>query len=688
MEELDLHKKIVNSDKFRGPVLHFMQHGVYTFAPKGSSEYMEYWREQSRRCIDGYSADDGDYVTGYHYFYLNFCTIQRIVEEEKIIRGEKKIIKGKKRGFPDFYDYDYYFFMMCQLAEENNRHCVVLKSRRKGYSFKCGSMMCRNFYLIPESKSYAYAAEKEFLLGDGIISKSWEMMDHIDTHTAFGKRRDVKSDKLTRRASYKEKDALGNIVEKGFKSEIIGVTIKNDAQKIRGKSGKLILFEEAGKAPDLLEAWEVARPSVEHDGESFGLMIAFGTGGTEGANFDGLRKLFRSPDDYGIYSVQNIWEPGGDSQKCGFFVPQYANVDVRYDDEAAEYESARGCMDKDGNTDEEQAVKFILEQREREIGKSSDTKSVDRYVAEHCITPSEAMLELTGNIFPKKLLEEQLRRVRFDKKIRGAKQVGQLEWADGGGLTWKITGKGDIVDYPLSKKADHKGSIVIWEHPTDNPPFGLYVGGCDPYDHDDSGTNSLGSVFIYKRFQDFESYYDIIVAEYTGRPDTAEEYYENVRKLLIYYRATLLYENERKGIFPYFTSKDCDYLLADQPDIISDIIGDSKVNRKKGIHMTEEIKRYGVGLIKEWMMHEYAPGCRNLTRIMSEPLLEELIMFNDNGNFDRVIALIMVMIYRVQLNRVTIKKNEQEERKLKLFENPLFSDSWYDTPSSNSSILF
>ena len=38
-----------------------------------------------------------------------------------------------------------------------------------------------------------------------------------------------------------------------------------------------------------------------------------------------------------------------------------------------------------------------------------------------------------------------------------------------------------------------------------------------------------------------------------------------------------MYENERKGLFPYFTAKHFDYLLADQPDIISDIVGNTKV---------------------------------------------------------------------------------------------------------------
>mgnify|MGYP003182686884 CR=1 FL=1 len=40
-------------------------------------------------------------------------------------------------------------------------------------------------------------------------------------------------------------------------------------------------------------------------------------------------------------------------------------------------------------------------------------------------------------------------------------------------------------------------------------------------------------------------------------------------------------------------------------------------------------------MIKEWLNEEYAPGKKNLTRILSE----ELISYNDTGNFDRVMAL-------------------------------------------------
>nr|DAL72160.1 MAG TPA: Terminase large subunit [Caudoviricetes sp.] len=158
---------------------------------------------------------------------------------------------------------------------------------------------------------------------------------------------------------------------------------------------------------------------------------------------------------------------------------------------------------------------------------------------------------------------DQLTRIRTNKKLQSMKHIVDLEW-DGNGQV-KATEKpsGDIANYPLKKGDKPHGSVVIWEYPVKDPPLGLYIGGCDPYDHDDSFTNSLGSTFIFKRVRAGEAWTDVIVAEYSGRPDTAEEYYENVRKLLTFYNARLLFENERKGIYPYFTNKHCDYLLAD-----------------------------------------------------------------------------------------------------------------------------
>lgn len=152
----------------------------------------------------------------------------------------------------------------------------VLKSRRKGYSFKCGSMCCRNYYFIPNSKSYVYVSNKQYLTEDGILNKAWAYLDFIDKHTAWGKKRQVFDQMMHKRASFLVSDEFGNKIETGYKSEIIGVSLKDNPGSVRGKAGKLILFEEAGSFPELAAAWQVARPSVEQDGIAYGLMLAFG----------------------------------------------------------------------------------------------------------------------------------------------------------------------------------------------------------------------------------------------------------------------------------------------------------------------------------------------------------------------------------------------------------------------------
>ena len=668
---VDFNKQIKNSDKFRQPALRFLEVGSYCQYPEGTSEYFKYWDEQMDRCKYGYTADDGDFISGYNYFYLNFCPIQRIIYTTiNNPDGSTKIKKTRDLQFPDFYDYDYYFFQAVEDAEGEGKHLCALKSRRKGYSYKNASMACRNYYLFPGSKTYIYASNKQYLTEDGILTKAWDYMDFIDKNTAWGKKRSVNT-QMRKRAGFFTKDEYGNEIELGFKSEIIGVTLKDNPDVVRGKAGKLIIFEEAGSFSELGAAWQIARPSVEQDGMAFGTMIAFGTGGDKDSHFETLKDMFYNPDGYNCIGFDNIWDETPSDKKCGFFIPQYTNMDFR--DDAGN----RIYMDNDGNTLRRKSVEYILTERRKVIENATNSVAVDRYVAEHCITPQEACLEFGGNIFPKKELQEQLATIRTNKHLSNHKQIGDLIWEKDGTLKWVIKKFGDITHYPLKKDDDPTGSIVIWEHPVKDAPIGLYILGVDPYDHDQSGTNSLGSTFVYKRFQDFENYYDIIVAEYTGRPSTAEEYYENLRKLAVYYNGRIMYENERKGLFPYFTAKHCDYLLADQPDIISDVVSNSKVQRKKGCHMNKQIKQWGEGLIKDWLNEEQAPGKKNLHNILSEPLLEELISYNDTGNFDRVMALMQVMIYREQLYNVKVKEKKKENKNRVLFEGPIFTQEWY-----------
>lgn len=677
---IDFNQRLHDTDKFRQAAIFFQQHGCYTLAPRGTTDYNKYWEQETDRCINGYTAPDGEGITGYNYFYLNYSPIMRLKEEEYTDR-EGNLRKRRQRilEFPSFWDYDYYYFCAIEQAELEGKHMAVLKCRQRGYSFKGGSMLVRNYMLIPGSKNFAIASEQKFLIGDGLLTKAWQIMDFLDKHTAWAKQRLV-STRMERTSGYKITDEFGKQTEQGYLSSITGITLKNDPERVRGTRAKLVLWEEGGKFPSLLDAWRIEQPSVEtDDGKAFGLMIAFGTGGTEGASFEGLKELFYKPKSYNVLSFPNIWDEGRENTECAFFVPAYSNLESFDDDGNQVY------MDMDGNSYKEKAIENLIDQRNKVKDGGASQQSIDRFISERPIRPAEAILELGKNIFPRKLLMDQLTRIRTNKKLQSMKHIVDLEW-DGNGQV-KATEKpsGDITNYPLKKGDKPHGSVVIWEYPVKDPPLGLYIGGCDPYDHDDSFTNSLGSTFIFKRVRAGEAWTDVIVAEYSGRPDTAEEYYENVRKLLTFYNARLLFENERKGIYPYFTNKHCDYLLADQPDkIISEVFKDSKVQRRKGCHMTKQIRAYGEGLILEWLLDEFEEGHPNVERVYSEPLIEELIENDGVRNVDRVIALCMVMIYREELYQLKVSSAKEQNKQVELFEMPLFSKQWFEEDSSTS----
>lgn len=677
---IDFNQRLHDTDKFRQAAIFFQQHGCYTLAPRGTTDYNKYWEQETDRCLNGYMAPDGEGITGYNYFYLNYSPIMRLKEEEYTDR-EGNLRKRRQRilEFPSFWDYDYYYFCAIEQAELEGKHMAVLKCRQRGYSFKGGSMLVRNYMLIPGSKNFAIASEQKFLIGDGLLTKAWQIMDFLDKHTAWAKQRLV-STRMERTSGYKITDEFGKQTEQGYLSSITGITLKNDPERVRGTRAKLVLWEEGGKFPSLLDAWRIEQPSVEtDDGKAFGLMIAFGTGGTEGASFEGLKELFYKPKSYNVLSFPNIWDEGRENTECAFFVPAYSNLESFDDDGNQVY------MDKDGNSYKEKAIENLIDQRNKVKDGGASQQSIDRFISERPIRPAEAVLQLGKNIFPRKLLMDQLTRIRTNKKLQSMKHIVDLEW-DGNGQV-KATEKpsGDITNYPLKKGDKPHGSVVIWEYPVKDPPHGLYIGGCDPYDHDDSFTDSLGSTFIFKRVRAGEAWTDVIVAEYSGRPDTAEEYYENVRKLLKFYNARLLFENERKGIYPYFTNKHCDYLLADQPDkIISEVFKDSKVQRRKGCHMTKQIRAYGEGLILEWLLDEFEEGHPNVERVYSEPLIEELIENNGVRNVDRVIALCMVMIYREELYQVKVSSAKEQNKQVELFEMPLFSKQWFEEDSSTS----
>jgi len=98
----------------------------------------------------------------------------KLEEKEYVDRyGNTRKKRERVLNFPDFWDYDYYYFNAIEEAENQGKHMATLKCRQRGYSFKGASMLVRNYELIPGSKNFAVASEQKFLVGDGLLTKAW-----------------------------------------------------------------------------------------------------------------------------------------------------------------------------------------------------------------------------------------------------------------------------------------------------------------------------------------------------------------------------------------------------------------------------------------------------------------------------------------------------------------------------------
>lgn len=263
-------------DYFRQPVLHYKKYGCYTFLRQNgnrNSEYWRFWEEEIRRCRDGYVREsDGEWVTGYMYFYLNYCPM--MVNEK--VKGSN--MANRVEGFPNMWEGCYLRFHYLDQARKKGHHAIELARRGASKSYALASIMAHNLILGENSVSkkrcisVLTAYEKEYLSDkDGTLSKFEPMIDFIYTNTPFPR-------KMLRRSSNDMVWEMGYEVDgikKGSRNKVIGVSAKDNSDKLRGKRG-WILFEEMGAFKGLLELYDVTRKSVEDGDLVFACMYLVG----------------------------------------------------------------------------------------------------------------------------------------------------------------------------------------------------------------------------------------------------------------------------------------------------------------------------------------------------------------------------------------------------------------------------
>lgn len=701
----------INTEVFKEEANHFTKYGYYCPDPPGSDGYSDYWKEQTRRCIHGYESG-GVKITGDFYSYLNFHQI-KLTEDQRSAKGIKGVVENNKKGrikkvaFPAFYDGDYDYYWNVEIAKSGidlsalkdlqllhepidiggGKYVCVGKARRKGFSYKNASLVNNKFNFIPNSVSIVAAYLKSFLYPDGTMKMVTDYMNFTNQHTAWGKKREYVDKINHKKASYKFIDPnTGLGIEKGLLSQVYALTCKDNPDALRGKDGTLILFEEGGKFPNIIDTYKATDPTLRDGDFVTGMIIIFGTGSgasDKEADWEGFSEIFYNPKQYNMISFPNDYDKEFEGESCSYFFPDNLCFP--------------GYIDKQGNSDLIGAKKKRLEERESIIEEAGiGSSAANGHLQEYAHAPSEAFLVSNHNDFNTALIREQWNKVKLGKYHKNLGDVIKVFRDEEGIAQYKIdhNPKNPPILNWKPKLTNLKGCIVMFEPPVLNPPAGLYIGGLDPVRQNTAfSSESLNVTYIEKGHNDFSYMGGNIVAAYIGRPADIEDYLSELEILLDLYSATLMHENEVMEVRNYFKRRGRLDLLIAQPDAyISANVKESNVRRIWGTHMVEGIKNAGLSeiaryIMKEVVIHETGEKIRYLNRIYDPGLLEELLKYDrikdkeKKANYDRIMAYMMIRIARLDesLNLTYSRQNRNKIAK-KLVD---LSRNQFDSVSPN-----
>lgn len=636
-----------DANYFRQAALFYLKNDCYTKLRPNSnpnSEYRKYWREELRRCREGLiRQSDGMYVTGFLYWFLNYCPMMVNFYKE----GQKKAIRKESFGF--FFEGIWWRSIYLYNAREQGHHAIELAKRGCAKSYFLATIMSHNL-IVGESEAthkrcitVLTAAQKEYLKDDkdGTLNKFIPELSFVIDNTPFPNLLLKNSpNEMSWQMGYKKPNgAIG-----GSMNQVLGVSAKDDSDKLRGKRG-WILYEEMGTFDGLLELYDVTRKSVEDGDYTFACMYLVGTANNKESSFLSAKKLLYAPESYNIQSIPNVYDKKGSGKDTfGFFFPAYIN--------------RAGCYNKDGISDVIKALLQVLMARYK-AKYGADPTSVLRVIAEDPITPAEAIIKVKDAYFPVASLQERADTLDKNPSLYDDIYVGELYTTGTGEIEFRPTDDIPIRTYPVDN--DTKGALEIYSMPKKDREGKVfndrYIIGVDPYDNDQAESHSLYSIFV------LDTFVDNLVAEYTGRTNFADEAHDMVLKLCIFYNAKALYESNKKGLYSYMEKTRNTFRLADTPEYLRDkqlVKYSSFGSNAKGVNVSANINNFANRLIKDWLLmkvpievkqedgHIEIQEVPKLYTLKTRALIEEAIQFNPDINVDRIRALGILMLYREQ----------------------------------------
>ena len=612
---------------------------------EASEEYREFFNFHKELCMNG-AMMDGQFINPFLYWHLNIWhTEVDIIDEYGRI--------NQKYANPLLRDNEWLVTNEIDRAHKEKKGLVILGIRRfaksvleasyigQGATFDENSQNIIAGLNAPDIKLITDKIDK----GLNFIPKAWRWQRVED--------------------NWKNQVTLGIKTKAGERIPFSQILIRNldegnNEEAIAGTKPRRLIIDEIGKG-NFLRGLQAATPGFT---TPFGWgcsPILTGTGG-DMKKFMDAKSLMFDVENFNFLEYNSV----KDSSKVhGLFISH------KYRMEAKEESSLGAYLEKpEGSPLHE--VKMMVSNEELATQITNDNldklkKAGDRiaYLKEKMYYPQEVddiFLNEDTNIFDIEAAKRQ--KFRLLQQERTGTSV--VLYDDGDGVKHTFSDKLPISNFPLKSTDQKDAPVVIYEFPVENPAYGLYVAGVDPYRQGKSAySSSLGSVYIYKRMHTIsgEKYQDMFVASYCARPDKKETWEEQARYLIKYYNARTLCENDEISFIDYMISKGDAHYLERQPDWLKEIVPNTTVRRDYGIHRSaEKIRDFLHGCLKKYteeVVHtekdedgNTISETKGMSKVFDPVLLEEMIQYNEDGNFDRIIAAELAVALAMKLDPI------------------------------------
>lgn len=632
-----------------------------------SSEYTSFWENEDKKITEGVTIN-GFYFSPFIYWHLNYASLYLDIQQGKRVVRQL----GRPQLWDTYFEVDD-AITKAETHEDGKKGVVIVGSRRISKSMLTSSYIAHKAVTLKGGDHLISA------LNQPDLSNTTQAVDLTLRNLPDYFRFPRIEDDWKRQVTLGYKDKKTNQRHEWSKIHVRNFNEGNNTEAAAGLTLSSFMLEEGGKG-DMLSCLAATIPCFDSPYGWRCSPIVIGTSGDMTKAGD-LEELFNNPEAYNFLPVE-VNETG---KSYGLFIPGTKSLKVPKTptplglflekDTPSELDDITIWM-----ADEDKGKEMILKNREQ-VKKASGLEAYLKEVMYYPLTHEECFLELSQNIFPVDLLQEQLTKL-VSQEIKADNVELFLDTT--GRVKHKFTDKKAVENFPTKPSDNIEGCVQIWEYPLSDAPYGLYTSGNDPYKQSQAHySTSLGSTYIYKRVHDLsgEGWQNIIVAAYTGRPKKIETWYETTKLLLKYYNAKCLVENMDYGFIQHCVDKnEAAKLLERTPTFLNDIHPNSTVNRDYGIHMTKDIKNYILSLIIEYITEvidverdesgNIIKEKLGVTRILDPLLIKELIKFTPKLNVDRVISFGLTLAMAKSLNtQVKIGSNTSDERMQEYFRS-------------------